>query len=654
MTDTPADTGPTDARVDRWGELLRDFVRYTPDGESIPDEMWRGRHRKVVALLLAHVPALLVLGLYEGTESLVTGATIPATPLARISLSLGLLVALAFAAYWSRPSRRVRTALASVGLVSASATLVFFSGGYIEAHFHFFVVMAVVAVYEDWVPFVLGIGYVAVQHGYFGMINPSRVYNHAAAIDNPWAWAGIHAAFVLALAGALMANWYSTERSRETARDRLEEARDRTEQVESLEAKNEEIERARTEAEEAKAEAEARQREVERLNDRLERQADEYSAAMARAADGDLTVRLDESVESDAMARIADAFNDMLDETEATMRRIQGFADDVTDASREARTDAENAERAGAETSASMESIAEDAERQRELLEEASAEMNDLSATVEEVAASAETVAERSRETADVAATGETTARDAIDDARAAQAAIDSTVEHVETLEARMTEIVEIVDLIGDVAEQTNMLALNANIEAARAGTGTGTGGDGFAVVADEVKQLAEETRASASDVEALVEETRAQTRRTVEEVRTADDHIRDEVEAVEAVVDAFAEVAETAEDTDTGIQEVRTATDDQAESATETVSTIEDVAAISRTTAGEAETVAGTASDQADTVSQVSDTVESLADRAERLQQSLSKFDVGGDRHDGATDASGGNAALGDGGHPG
>jgi methyl-accepting chemotaxis protein len=640
--------------VDRWRRTLLEFVTYIPSGDTIPESTWRSRHRNILLLLAAHVPFLLALGLYEGTESTVTGATIPAIPTAQVLLEVGVVVALGALAVVPWLGRRTRTALATMGLVTTSGFLVHFSGGYIEAHFHFFVVMAVVAVYEDWLPFLLGIAYVSLQHGYFGMIEPSRVYNHSAAINNPWVWAFIHAAFVLGLAGALMAHWYSTERSREEAAEQLREAREKTAQIESLEEKKAEIERAKAEAEEAKAEAEARQAEVERLNERLETTANDYSAAMARAADGDLTVRLDADGESEAMVRIGEAFNEMMDETEAAMREIQTFARQVTAASEEAESGADSAEAASETVSQSVREIADGANEQREMLETVSAEITDLAATIEEVAASAETVAETSHQTAGIAESGEATAQDAIDAARTVQSSIDSTVDHVERLEERMIEIGDIVELIGDVAEQTNLLALNANIEAARAGGSGSKGGDGFAVVANEVKQLAEETQESANEIEGLIEETQTQTERTVEEAREAGRSMERGVEAVEDVADAFSQVVENVEQTDSGLQDISDTTDDQAASTEEAASMVEEVADISRATADESESASTAATEQASSISQVSTTVASLSERADQLRTLLSNFEVSdGGATPGSNAGPGGTVALEDGGRP-
>src|SRR5207245_1437134 len=110
----------------------------------------------------------------------------------------GLVAFAAALATSSRGSQRFRGSMASLGLITCSALLVHLSGGYVEMHFHFFVVLAVIALYEDWVPFSLAIAYVLVHHGVLGVLAPTSVFNHPDAIAHPWKWAIIHTAFVLA------------------------------------------------------------------------------------------------------------------------------------------------------------------------------------------------------------------------------------------------------------------------------------------------------------------------------------------------------------------------------------------------------------------------------------------------------------------------
>src|SRR6202521_4038443 len=102
---------------------------------------------------------------------------------------------------------RFRSAIATLALITTSAVIVQFSGGYIEAHFHFFVMLAVISLYQDWIPFLLAILYVALDHGVIGTLFPHATYNNPDAIAHPWQWALIHAAFVLGEAAALLAGW---------------------------------------------------------------------------------------------------------------------------------------------------------------------------------------------------------------------------------------------------------------------------------------------------------------------------------------------------------------------------------------------------------------------------------------------------------------
>ncbi len=630
--DTSGSSGPSGVAY-----KLREFVRYIPDGTSMPKEMWEGRHRGILILIAVQVPFLLALGLYSGTES-VTGAEIPATPAWMLAGSMTIILVTAALANWSRLGRRQRTVLSAFSAMTVSMALVKLSGGYIEAHFHFFVFIAVLALYEDWLPFAVGMAYVAIGHGAFSLIDSSLVYNHPAAIANPVVWGGIHAAFITGLALALMTNWYSIEKSREEAERQLELVSEQKAEIQDVEA--------------AKAEVEQRREEVEWLNQHLEAKADAYSATMGKAADGNLTVRLDADSESEAMVQIGRSFNEMMDEIESTMGDVQSFAHQVSDASEKTMSGVDTAEQRSEDVSQSIAEMADGADEQREMLEQVSGEMNNLSATIEEVASSTETVVDAAQQTAAIADDGEETARGAIDSVRESQDSIDSTAEKVRILDERMADIGEIVDLISDIAEQTNLLALNANIEAARAGGGGGTGAsDGFAVVADEVKQLAEETQDAAQDIEELIAGTQAQTEATVEEVRTAEEHMEESAEAVRDAADAFTKVSDNAAETDDGIREISKATDDQAASTEETVSMAEEVAGISQATAAEADDASAAADEQLSAMSQATAEAGSLADQAERLQTLLRKFEVGADGADPTAGSPAGNVAVGDGG---
>jgi PAS domain S-box-containing protein len=104
--------------------------------------------------------------------------------------------------------------VASLGLVTSSGFLVHLVGGYIEVHFHFFVMVIVIALYQDWVPFLAALGYVVLEHGVVGILAPTAVYNHPDAWENPWKWAIIHGAFVLGASIASVVSWRLNEAAR--------------------------------------------------------------------------------------------------------------------------------------------------------------------------------------------------------------------------------------------------------------------------------------------------------------------------------------------------------------------------------------------------------------------------------------------------------
>jgi diguanylate cyclase len=122
-----------------------------------------------------------------------------------------VIAAAAIAAGSPRLSRTPRSVAASLGLVTSSALVVHISGGAIEAHFHFFVVLGVLTLYQDWLPYLLAVAYVVLHHGLLGAIEPTSVYNHRAAIADPWRWALIHAAFVVATSAANIVSWRVNE-----------------------------------------------------------------------------------------------------------------------------------------------------------------------------------------------------------------------------------------------------------------------------------------------------------------------------------------------------------------------------------------------------------------------------------------------------------
>lgn len=171
---------------------------WLPRGRPLDDDTWRMRHRSVIVLLWVHVVGLTAFGVIRGfhVEHLVPEVG---------GIAIGALVA------QRATSRRVASTVATLALVTSSALLVHLSGGLIEAHFHFFIMVGVVTLYQDWVPFGVAMSYVVVHHGVVGAMDPTSVYNHEAAVNKPLLWAGIHGLFITGAALAGLRSWKHAE-----------------------------------------------------------------------------------------------------------------------------------------------------------------------------------------------------------------------------------------------------------------------------------------------------------------------------------------------------------------------------------------------------------------------------------------------------------
>lgn len=161
----------------------------------LPEEDWENRHRGVIVLLVLHAIAIPIYGVIQGYNQ------------GHVFLESLIIPATLFGAIPTTITRATRTLAVSIGLLTSSAILVHFSNGLIEMHFHFFVMVAVVALYQAWAPFLLAIGYVLLHHGVMGVVSPESVFNHPAAINSPWLWAGVHSLFIAGTSIACLVTW---------------------------------------------------------------------------------------------------------------------------------------------------------------------------------------------------------------------------------------------------------------------------------------------------------------------------------------------------------------------------------------------------------------------------------------------------------------
>jgi PAS domain S-box-containing protein len=180
-------------------QILTSVRRLLPTGASLPDDVWMRRHRGIVTLLWLHAVGIPIFGAVRGY------------PPVHVILEASVIGIAALVAGILRLNRNLRMVAATFGLLASSGVLVHLSGGIIEMHFHFFVMVAVITLYQSWLPFLLAIGFVVLHHGTIGVLDPASVYNHPSAIANPWLWAGVHGLFISGESIACLTAWRMSE-----------------------------------------------------------------------------------------------------------------------------------------------------------------------------------------------------------------------------------------------------------------------------------------------------------------------------------------------------------------------------------------------------------------------------------------------------------
>ncbi len=297
----------------------------------------------------------------------------------------------------------------------------------------------------------------------------------------------------------------------------------------------------------------------------------------------------------DEVSEMAIAFNALMESLQATLNRVMAGAQEVSAAATEmaaASSQITQSSRAQSESAAST------------------------AAAVEQVTVSINQVADNTRETRSVSeqacvlsTEGEKSARAAAEQMLGTAQSVGHSMQLIEQLSQRSNDISGIVKVIRDIAEQTNLLALNAAIEAARAGEQ----GRGFAVVADEVRKLAERTASSTSEISSMIEAIQSEVGRAVENLKSNNAQVAQGKSLAEEVAATLARINEGARVTMERINDISSAASEQGTASNDIARNVEKIAQMTEQTSA--------------AISQASTTAQQLETLASKLHAEVAQF---------------------------
>ena len=197
------------------------------------------------------------------------------------------------------------------------------------------------------------------------------------------------------------------------------------------------------------------------------------------------------------------------------------------------------------------------------------------------------------------------------------------TQETNENLLESSKSIQKIVEYIKNISEQTNLLSLNASIEAARAGAA----GKGFSVVATQIRKLADQCLASAGKISNIVTEITEATKEAVNTAQTAEEIVDEQVEAVAATAHSFQALKQHIEKLSEYLESIQSSSKDMETSGSSTLNSMENISAILEETLASVTSVANVTDKQSEALTSLDDASSQLMIRAERLGDAISKF---------------------------
>ena len=361
------------------------------------------------------------------------------------------------------------------------------------------------------------------------------------------------------------------------------------------------------------------------LSNKISKQIVSIADDAEEIAKGNLKIGKFESSSKDEIGQLGRAFRTMTDNLIQLVQQVSLSSEQVAASSQQLSAGAEESAQASQQVAAAIMEVSVGTEKQRNAVNETSAVVQQISAGIQQISGNAKTAVKTTEKTALSAVDGSQAIDKTIQQMINIEKTVTGSANVVMSLGERSKEIGQIVDTISGIAAQTNLLALNAAIEAARAGEQ----GRGFAVVADEVRKLAEQSQEASKQIELLINEIQQDTQNAVISMNEGTHQVKLGTEVAETAGQAFNEITTLVNQVSFQVREISDEIQQMALGSQRIVSSVAEIYETSRDITGQTQTVSAATEEQTASVEEIASSSQVLATMADELQQSLLKFKI-------------------------
>lgn len=340
-------------------------------------------------------------------------------------------------------------------------------------------------------------------------------------------------------------------------------------------------------------------------------------------ADGDLSQEIPNLKRRDEIGELVKGFQNLHHKLKGIVNNIQVNAEHVASTSVQLAASTEETNRSIEEVTLAMQDMATSSEEQVDKVQQAVKDIDGFRKGILHISENANQATNAVGQTISFAEKGSETVANALEKMNDIGTSVEEAVRVVQDLNQQSEKIGEIVKLITDFAEQTNLLALNAAIEAARAGEH----GRGFAVVADEVRKLAEQSGNAAKNIAEIVSEINENTNLAVKSMVMGNEEVKGGIVVVGEVNETFEEIVKTIDNVAYNSENTLKAAMDMEMFVDKVIMAFEDMKIGIESNSAITQTVAAASEEQNASIEEISSSIEALSNMAEELRDLVHQF---------------------------